>query len=177
MTEPGKAVSGWRRTDLALAGSLRVLCIATFLVLLALVTLAVLIRFVPMFSLGWADEIVEMAFAWMVFLGTAALWRTRAHFRVDLVSGMLTGTRAGRILEIVLSLLALVFFLVFTYEGAMLTLRAVAPSPILALPRRLWYLAMPVSGSIMILYTFRDLWLLLHGQMGLTPDAVKEGHA
>ena len=62
-------------------------CIAAFVVLIVLVTTLILIRFAPLFSLGWADEIVEMAFAWMTFLGAAALWRSRSHFRVDLLPG------------------------------------------------------------------------------------------
>jgi TRAP-type C4-dicarboxylate transport system permease small subunit len=141
------------------------------------VTLLILIRFVPLFSLGWADEIVEMAFAWMTFLGAAVLCGGRLHFRVDLIPGLLAKRRAGQVLEVILSLLALAFFLVFTYEGAVLTMRTVMPSPILALPKALWYLAMPISGLFMIGYTIRDLWLLAHGRMSLDAGVVKEGHS
>jgi TRAP-type C4-dicarboxylate transport system permease small subunit len=160
-----------------LAVALRGVCIAALVVLLVLVTTQILIRFVAMFSFGWADEIVELAFAWMIFLGTAVLWRGRAHFRVDLIPNMLAGSRAGQILEIILGFMALVFFLVFTYEGGVLTMRSVGQSPILALPRALWYMVMPVSGIIIIGYTVRDLWLLFHGQLSLAADVVKEGHS
>jgi TRAP-type C4-dicarboxylate transport system permease small subunit len=160
-----------------LADAMRGLCIAAFIVLIVLVTTLILIRFAPLFSLGWADEIVEMAFAWLTFLGAAALWRTRSHFRVDLIPSMLAGTRAGRALEIILSLMALAFFLVFTYEGTVLTLRTVTPSPILAWPKALWYMVMPIAGVIIIGYTIRDLWVLFRGQSSPVGDAVKEGHA
>ena len=83
---------------------MRGVCLAAFVLLIVLVTSLILIRFMPIFSLGWADEIVEMAFAWMTFLGAAVLWRSRTHFRVDLVPSMLAGTRAGQVLEIGLSL-------------------------------------------------------------------------
>jgi TRAP-type C4-dicarboxylate transport system permease small subunit len=156
---------------------MRCVCIAAFVVLIVLVTTLILIRFAPLFSLGWADEIVEMAFAWMTFLGAAALWRTRSHFRVDLIPGMLAGTRAGQALEIFLSLTALAFFLVFTYEGVVLTLRTTMPSPILAWPKALWYMIMPISGLIILGYVLRDLWLLFHGRAALGGEAVKEGHA
>jgi TRAP-type C4-dicarboxylate transport system permease small subunit len=119
---------------------------------------------------------VELAFAWMTFLGAAVLWRRRAHFRVDLVPTMLAGTRAGQFLEIGLSLVSLLFLLVFTYEGAVLTLRTAIPSPILALPKALWYLAMPIAGALMVVYTLRDLWHYLHGRMTLESEAVREGH-
>jgi len=171
------ASSGLGKVDRGLAEAMRGVCIAAFVALIVLVTTLILTRFVPLFSLGWADEIVEMAFAWMTFLGAAHLWRSRSHFRVDLIPNMLAGTRAGQVLEILLSLMALAFFLVFTYEGAVLTLRTVMPSPILAWPKALWYMIMPISGVMMIGYTVRDVWLYLHGHMTLTVEAVKESHS
>jgi TRAP-type C4-dicarboxylate transport system permease small subunit len=177
MTPSGTSASRWAQADRGLAAAMRTVCIAAFVVLIVLVTTLILIRFMPLFSLGWADEIVEMAFAWLTFLGAAALWRTRSHFRVDLLPSLLAGTRAGQVLEIILSLMALAFFLVFTYEGAVLTLRTAMPSPILALPKALWYMIMPLSGLIMIGYTIRDLRLLFRGQTALVGDAVKEGHS
>ena len=177
MMPSGRPFNRWVRVDHGVADAMRRVCIAAFVVLIVLVTTLILIRFAPLFSLGWADEIVEMAFAWLTFLGAAALWRTRSHFRVDLVPGMLAGTRMGQALEILLSLMALAFFLVFTYEGAVLTLRTAMPSPILAWPKALWYMIMPISGLIIIGYTMRDLWLLFRGRADLAGEAVKEGHS
>ena len=117
-----------------------------------------------LFPMGWADEVIEWAFAWMVFLGTAVLWRERTHFRVDLIPNWLAGSRAGYILEIFLSLLSLVFFLVFTYEGGVLTMRTTDNSPILDLPKAFWYVIMPISGAAILGYTIRDLVLLFRGR-------------
>ena len=175
---PSETSSGrWASMDRGVARAMRGACIAAFVILIVLVTTLILIRFAPLISLGWADEIVEMAFAWMTFLGAAVLWRGRSHFRVDLVPGLLAGTRAGQALEITLSLMSLLFFLVFTYEGTILTLRTAMPSPILGWPKALWYMIMPISGVMMIGYTVRDGWLYLHGHMTLTVAAVKEGHS
>jgi TRAP-type C4-dicarboxylate transport system permease small subunit len=132
--------------------------------LLVFLSAGIFVRFVPIGSMGWADEVLEFAFAWMIFFGTAVLWRERSHFRVDLISNWLAGSRAGQILEIFLNLLALVFFLVFTYEGGVLTMRTTEDSPILALPKALWYMIMPISGCMLIGYTVRDLWLLWRGR-------------
>jgi TRAP-type C4-dicarboxylate transport system permease small subunit len=57
-----------------------------------------------------------------------------------------------------------------------LTLRTATPSPILAWPKALWYLAMPIAGALMVMYTLRDLWHYLHGRMSLESEAVREGH-
>ncbi len=132
--------------------------------LLFFVSAGVFVRFVPISSMGWADEIIEFGFAWMVFLGVAVLWRGRSHFRVEVLPERLAEKKSGRMLEILLSLCALVFLLVFTYEGGLLAIRATDRSPILELPRTLWYMILPISGAIMIGYTLRDLWLLFRGR-------------
>jgi len=129
--------------------------------LLFFVSAGVFVRFVPISSMGWADEIIEFGFAWMVFIGAAALWRGRSHFRVELVPGWLAGSKRGLILEIFLSLTALLFLVVFTYEGGIIAIRATDRSPILEFPRTLWYMCIPISGAIMIGYTIRDLYFLI----------------
>jgi TRAP-type C4-dicarboxylate transport system permease small subunit len=144
------------RAEGLLAAALRwgsVLCLVSLLVLL---TAVVFVRFVPLASMGWSDEIVEFAFAWMVFLGAAALWRDGSHFRVELVPQWLAGSRAGRLLESLLAVLALAFLLVFTYEGWLLTRAANDRTPIFELPKFLWYAILPLSGAIMIGYTLRS---------------------
>jgi TRAP-type C4-dicarboxylate transport system permease small subunit len=177
MTPSEKSSGPLAQVEHGLAEAMRGACIAAFAVLIVLVTALILIRFAPLFSLGWADEIVEMAFAWMTFLGAAVLWRNRSHFRVDLIPGLLAGTRAAKMLEIGLSLMSLLFFLVFTYEGTVLTLRTATPSPILAWPKAIWYMVMPISGLIIVGYTLRDLWLYFHGHTTLVGEAVKERHS
>jgi TRAP-type C4-dicarboxylate transport system permease small subunit len=135
--------------------------------LLILIGAGIFVRFIPFFPMGWADEVIELAFAWMVFIGSAVLWRERTHFRVDLIPNWLAGSRAGHTMEIFLSLLSLAFFLVFTYEGGLLTIRTTDNSPILDLPKAIWYIIMPISGAAIIGYTVRDLWLLFYGRTSL----------
>ena len=156
-----------KKVEEGLATSLRRATVGCFVGLLFLIGAGIFARFIPVFSMGWADEVIEWAFAWMVFLGTAVLWRERTHFRVDLIPHWLAGSRAGKILEIFLSLLSLAFFLIFTYEGGVLTMRTTDPSPILAWPKALWYLVMPISGVVLIGYTMRDLYLLFRGRTSL----------
>lgn len=114
--------------------------------------------------MGWADELIEMGFAWMVFLGATVLWKERTHFRVDIVPNWLAGSEAARKLDIALNLMNLLFFAVFAYEGWVLTMRTTDPSPILAWPKFLWYSIMPISGVILIGYTVRDLVWLFRGR-------------
>lgn len=136
-----------------------VFCLVSILLLIGA---GVFVRFVPISSMGWADEIIELGFAWMVFFGSTVLWREKTHFSVDLIPLKLAGTLAGRILDIFLGCLSILFFVILSYEGWVLALSVGDRSPILNLPKALWYIIVPISGTIMLGYTIRDIWLLFH---------------
>ena len=153
-----------KKADRAVELALRLGSIVCFVGLLVIICAVVFVRFVPITSMGWTDEIIEFAFAWMVFLCSAGLWRQRTHFRVEVITDWLRGSKAGRGLEILLTMISLVFLLVFTYEGYLLAIKATDRSPIFELPKTLWYLSMPLAGVIMFGYTIRDLWLLFRSR-------------
>jgi TRAP-type C4-dicarboxylate transport system permease small subunit len=143
--------------DTPLTSFLRGLTSLCMVGLLVLVSALILLR-VGIFSvsLEWSDEVIELLFAWMVFIGTAIVWVRREHIVVDLIPQMLAGTRAAWWLEVVGAALALVFLGVFTWKGVTFTLQAQGnTSPILMLPRPLWYLSMPIAGVMMTWHTLR----------------------
>ncbi|RJQ49494.1 MAG: TRAP transporter small permease [Desulfobacteraceae bacterium] len=157
------------KADRAAVASLKILSIACFVLLFFLIGAGVFVRFVPIASMGWADEIIELNFAWMVFLGTAILLRKGILFRVDFFTRMVEGGLAGRIWEILLNGLSLVFLAVLAYQGALLAANATDSSPILDLPKRIWYLSVPFSAAVMIVYSVRNLWRLLRGEKETEP--------
>jgi TRAP-type C4-dicarboxylate transport system permease small subunit len=143
--------------DTPLTSFLRGLTSLCMVGLLVLVSALILLR-VGIFSvsLEWSDEVIELLFAWMVFIGTAIVWVRREHIVVDLIPQMLAGTRAAWWLEVVGAALALVFLGVFTWKGVTFTLQAQGnTSPILMLPRPLWYVSMPIAGVMMTWHTLR----------------------
>jgi TRAP-type C4-dicarboxylate transport system permease small subunit len=140
--------------DRALDAAMRWISSVCLVLLLVIVSLMVFIRFYPFVALGWEDEVVELAFAWMVFLGSAAVWRSAEHIVIDFVPQALAGSGAGRALEVVVGALMLGFLGVFTWYGWLLMLQSQGnTSPMLVLPRPLWYAAVPASGVIMTGYT------------------------
>ena len=156
MTGASEAPAAGRveRFDHALDVAMRWISAVCLTVLLCLVSLMVLVRFWPVVALGWEDEVVELAFAWMVFLGSAAVWRRGEHIVIDFIPQALAGTGAGRALELLIGAAMLGFLGVFTWYGWLLTLQSQGnTSPMLVLPRPLWYVSVPVSGLVMIGYT------------------------
>jgi TRAP-type C4-dicarboxylate transport system permease small subunit len=155
------ALSLFDKFDRAMTAFMKWTTAVCLVALLLLVGAGVFVRFVPVASMGWADEIIEFGFAWMVFFGAALLWRNRTHFRVDLLLQQLAGTRFARLLEVVVNFISLLFFLLLAYEGSMLAIAAVDPSPILEWPKALWYAIIPLAATIIVGYTVRDIWWLL----------------
>jgi TRAP-type C4-dicarboxylate transport system permease small subunit len=160
-----------KKFDLALAAALRAVCLACLVLLFLIITLSVLNRFGGFMSMGWADEVIELLFAWLVFLGAACLWREHSHFCVDMLPQRLAGSGWGRVLDVVLSLLSLLFLVALVGYSWELVDSASDDSPVFAISKKYWYGVMPYAGVIMIGYSLRDLWLAVSGRPARTPEA------
>jgi TRAP-type C4-dicarboxylate transport system permease small subunit len=147
----------WKKIDHVLGLGLRWGSCTLLVVIFILMIGNALVRFVPVVSFGWFDEIIEMLVAWFIFLGAAALWRENQHFTVAFLPDWLKGSKAGHALGIVIDLISLSFILVFTYYSWNLTMRAVSVTPILMMPKGAMYICMPVSGALMIIYSARNI--------------------
>jgi len=123
----------------------------------------VFFRFVPIFSFGWFDEIVEMVFAYFVFFGSAALWREREHFRVCLVPDTLKG-KWKRFIDLFIEGCGVLFFFILLVYSIELTLRATDQTPIFKLSKRILYLCVPFSSFVMLIYATLSFASRLRGK-------------
>ena len=105
-------------------------------------------RFVPVVSLHWFDEILEMLYAYLIFYGAAALWITREHFSVGdwIGATILKGSRTKYLYRAVLEVLVLIFAAIFFYYSLRLTILAQDVTNVFAIPKRILYSCMPVRG-------------------------------
>ena len=130
--------------------------IAALAITLVLITLGVVARVVPVFSMSGYDEVIEWLIAWMTFVGTIALWRQGLLFRVDFVS-FLHSRRAVKYANILVRLLMLLFAVVFTWKGWEFAAESIETMPFLLFSKIPWYASMPVCGAFMIVYALVDL--------------------
>jgi len=139
--------------------ALKVLTITCFVFVTLLVSANVFVRFFPVASLHWFDEIIELFYACLVFYGAAALWISREHISVgDWIGGRMIKSVTGRHLyRLVLESLVLVFALIFFYYSFRLTVLALDVTNVFAIPKRVLYSCMPVAGAIMIIYSIRNI--------------------
>lgn len=141
----------------ALEYVLRVIAMLSLTLLFCLILINVAARSFELASFAWFDEIVRGCFAYMVFFGAASLWLKQDHFHVDILDAMLGPGKARWALRSFVALLCLGFLFVMTFYGGILFNKANAMTPILQIPERLFYAAIPISGAVMMLHSVRRL--------------------
>lgn len=155
-------MSGVEKMDRVAGRILRAIPMTCLALLFALLFINVVARTFQLAGFSWFDEIVRGLFAWTVFGGAAALWREKDHFQVDWLPAALPPL-ANRALRIVTCVLAICFLCVMTKYGFDLTNKANALTPILKLPTSLFYVVIPLSGGVMVIYSVAELIRLLSG--------------
>jgi TRAP-type C4-dicarboxylate transport system permease small subunit len=161
----------WSRVDAVVAAGLRWFVVACLLGLFVLLTLGIVQRSVPALKLPGYDELIELLFAWLTFMGTAALWREGALYRVGALDRLLPSA-ARRTAAIAINLLLLTLLWMFVIKGWEFASQSGETTPFLQFNKIWWYAAIPVSGLIMTAYHLAALWRLLRHPMPEESTAV-----
>ncbi len=146
--------------DLAIAWLLRAIASALLACILSLIFYGIVARQIEGASISWADEIIEPAIAWMVFLSAAALWREKSLFTVNLLEDFLSA-RAALAVQGIIEVLCLIFAAAVLHESYKFTATSVEDSPFLDISKTYWYAAIPMASALMTAYSIRDLIKLL----------------
>ncbi len=176
-------IAYFKKLDRAVQAFLRYLCIVLFialaLILLTNVAMRVMNDFsnwltaknlasagafvkslVPITSMHWFDEIVELTFAALVFYGAAALWGIKGHFCVgDWISRRLPNDGLRALYKMIVSLLSASFIAVFFWYSLRLTMTTSELSTVFQIPKGVLYCCMPISSLIMLAYSLGDVAL------------------
>jgi TRAP-type C4-dicarboxylate transport system permease small subunit len=129
------------------------------LTLVYCVTWQVVSRYVFSQPGSWTEELARFALIWIGLLGTAYAYRTRAHMAIDQLVNKL-GERWGVRIELLAVLAVAVFAAaVMIYGGGalvMLTLELDQLSAALGVRMGIVYLAIPLSGALLVFYALVD---------------------
>jgi TRAP-type C4-dicarboxylate transport system permease small subunit len=129
-----------------------VVCALLLSLLVVTVFAQVLTRYVFLAPLVWAEELAVFCFSWVVMLGIALGARERAHLVCDFLprgaGGRLDGVTA-RVAGLAVAVAAAVF-IVYGSQFAVLGLRRYSFAT--GYPMTALYIAMPVSGLLMLLF-------------------------
>lgn len=147
-----------KRIDNVILKALRAVTITSFVFLTILISANVFVRFFPIVSLHWFDEIIELLYAYLVFYGAAALWISHEHFGVgDWIEKCIGNIRVRHVYRLIIELLVLCFVGIFFYYSLRLTVLARDVTNVFAIPKRVLYSCLPVSGAIMMIYSIRNI--------------------
>lgn len=79
----------------------RTICIISMATVFVMFLLNVFVRFVPVYNFTQTDEWTQLFLVWVIFFGAQELVRTKSHFVVDVLTDKVQGTRLGKILRII----------------------------------------------------------------------------
>jgi TRAP-type C4-dicarboxylate transport system permease small subunit len=161
------------RFDKALVAALEAICIVLFAGITIILTLNIVVRFVPVMSMHWFDEIVEMLYGALIFYGATAVWVVHGHFSVgDWISKRLPNMRARFAYRFLVELASLVFIAVFFKYSFDLFWATEEATTAFAMSKKWLYACMPISGLIMVIYSLKNMYLeldtILHPEQAKT---------
>lgn len=111
----------------------------------------------------WIPGISRLLFIWTVFLGTASLYETEDHLIMDFLVNKMKESRRRK-LNLVINCIFLAFSLILVIYGFIVVrVRMGIPFETWNFPTAYAYLAVPVSGVIMVFFCINKLRKLVKG--------------
>ena len=150
-----------------LTRGLELLIIATMALLVVDVVWGVFTRYALGEQAKWSEELARFLLVWVALLGGALAFRTKAHLGVDYFVNQLHPD-ARRLTAVVADLVVLFFAgAVLLLGGASVVREALAleqTTPALGWKMGYVYLALPISGFFVVLYTVDNIIETLRGR-------------
>jgi TRAP-type C4-dicarboxylate transport system permease small subunit len=161
-----------------LIAALNWMLIVAVAVLVLSVCWGVFTRYVMGEQAQWTEEIARFLLIWISLLGGAVAFGTKGHLGVDfLVEKFHPDAKRG--MAVAVHLTVLIFaFAIFIYGGCQIVADALMmeqTTPAMGWKMGYVYLALPISGIFMVLFTLENLIETLTGSFGVLPDANSAG--
>jgi TRAP-type C4-dicarboxylate transport system permease small subunit len=146
-----------------LSNAVEWVCMVLMVVLSVDLFLGVFSRYVMVRTFTWYDEIARGCFVWLTFLGAAVGVKRHAHFRLHIVVDRLS-PRLRQATVFLFPLVVIIFAGVLIQQGLVfLELGKFQQTPVMGLPKTWIYVAIPIGGALMILYSLGPLWRAIRG--------------
>lgn len=138
--------------------TLNVLAGASFLAMVTLTCWQVLTRYVLRNPSSWSEELVSYLFAWMALFGASLVTGERGHMNIPIVVERM-GEKGRKFFVIFAELVVLAFSaVILVYGGIQITSLAMGQmTSSLGLPIGVFYIILPLSGALNIVYTILNI--------------------
>jgi C4-dicarboxylate transporter, DctQ subunit len=126
----------------------------------------VVMRYVFMMPIYWAEELVRYLMVWLVFIGASQVTSWGGHIAVDILPRFLS-KRGNLILAFAVNMVCIAFCGVLAYYSLEQMLRVKAAhqvSPAMELPMWLAYAAIPAGTVLMLIRYIQQFFLRIQGK-------------
>ncbi|MCQ9124593.1 C4-dicarboxylate ABC transporter permease [Rodentibacter caecimuris] len=150
---------------------LSTLCVVLSSFLVCCVVWQVLSRYLLNAPSTYTDEIARFLFIWVGLMGAAYALGQKKHLAIDLLMSKFEHSPIHQHrLQLIINLISATFAsVIMCYGGFNLVMETVNNgqiSPVLGIQMGLVYLAIPLSGSFMLIYLLRDIVDNIHTMNG-----------
>ena len=143
-----RIVAGIDKALLTLASSM-------LLFIAGLTLIQVFFRYVLNDALSWSAELTRIVFIWMTFIAGGVAINRRRHLRIDTFINLLP-IRARIVIDVVVHLVILAFFIFLALHGFVLAQRAARTvTGALRWPRSVFFLPVAIGGVFISLFSIR----------------------
>ncbi len=154
----------------ALGNVLNVLAGGSFLAMVALTCWQVFTRYILQNPSSWSEELVSYLFAWMALLGASLVVGERGHMNIPLLVDR-AKPKMRKALAVFSELIACIFAaVILVYGGIQITTLAMGQmTSSLGVPVGVFYVVLPISGILNIIYTILNIIGIRNGSICLEP--------
>lgn len=138
--------------------ALNVLAGGSFLAMVLLTCWQVFTRYVLQNPSSWSEEMVSYLFAWMSLFGASIVVGERGHMNIPIIVERM-GEKGRKFFAIFAEIIACVFAgVILVYGGLQITNLAMGQmTSSLGLPVGIFYVVLPISGVLNIIYTILNI--------------------
>ena len=147
---------------------LNVLAGVSFLVMVVLTCWQVLTRYILNNPSSWSEELVSYLFAWMALFGSSLVVGERGHMNIPLLMDRINH-KGKKFLAIFSEIIACLFAgVILVFGGIQITDLAMGQmTSSLGIAIGFFYLVLPVSGILNIIYTILNIVEIITGKIEL----------
>lgn len=147
---------------------LNVLAGASFLAMVALTCWQVFTRYILKNPSSWSEELVSYLFAWMALLGASIVVGERGHMNIPILVEKMQ-IKAKKFFSIFAEVIAFLFSLIILlYGGVQITSLAMGQmTSSLGVPIGVFYIVLPLSGGINMIYAVMNIIEIANGTISL----------
>lgn len=160
--------------------ALNVLAGGSFLIMTVLTCWQVFTRYILGNPSSWSEELVSYLFAWMALLGASLVVGERGHMNIPLLVEK-ASLPMRKALSIFMEIIAALFAgIILVYGGLQITDLAMAQmTSSLGVPIGVFYIVLPLSGVLNIIYCVLNIVEIITGEIRLDaqPDAAVDAKA